>query len=94
MNTKTPETDKAMKYWPSENAELVDADFARKLEIEKNELKEELNNWKTKLSLLGDDPEKVWSVWRRQMYATQKYIRQMVIWREKAKNPVIVNDKK
>ena len=45
MNTKTPETDKAMKYWPSENAELVDADFARKLEIEKNELKEELNNW-------------------------------------------------
>jgi hypothetical protein len=44
--------------------------------------------------LLGDDPEKVWSAWRRQMYATQKYIRQMVMWREKAKSPVIVNDKK
>ena len=47
---------------------------------------EELNEWKTKLSLLGDNPEKVWSVWRRQMYATHKYIRQMVMWREKYKN--------
>lgn len=38
----TPETDKAIKYWPSENAELVDANFARKLERERDEAREDL----------------------------------------------------
>ena len=33
----TPETDAAYKYWPSENAELVDAALARKLERERDE---------------------------------------------------------
>jgi len=33
----TPETDKAMKYWPSEDSELVHSDFARRLENERDE---------------------------------------------------------
>ena len=37
MNDDTPETDAVYKYWPSENAELVDAEFARKLERERDE---------------------------------------------------------
>ena len=40
----TPETDKAFKYWPSENAELVDANFARKLERERDEAREQVKN--------------------------------------------------
>lgn len=41
----TPETDAAYKYWPSENAELVDADFARNLERERDEAREALGDW-------------------------------------------------
>ena len=48
----TPETDAAYKYWPSENAELVDSDFARKLERERDEALEELNDIRVNL---GDD---------------------------------------
>jgi len=55
MNERpTPETDAAYKYWPSENAELVDADFARKLERERDEALEELNDIRINL---GDDAE-------------------------------------
>lgn len=43
-NTPTPETDAAYRYWPSENAELVDADFARRLERERDEAREELSS--------------------------------------------------
>lgn len=39
----TPETDAAYKYWPSENAELVDAALARKLERERDEAREALD---------------------------------------------------
>ena len=39
----TPETDAAYKYWPSENAELVDADFARRLERERDRACEKEN---------------------------------------------------
>lgn len=42
----TPETDAAYKYWPCENVELVDADFARKLERERDELIEHLESEK------------------------------------------------
>lgn len=38
----TPETDKAMKYWPSEDSELVYSDFARRLENERDEAREDL----------------------------------------------------
>lgn len=41
----TPETDKAFKYWPSENAELVDANFARKLERERDEARQALEDY-------------------------------------------------
>ena len=43
MKTDTPETDAAYKYWPSENAELVDAALARKLERERDEAREALD---------------------------------------------------
>jgi predicted transcriptional regulator len=33
----TPETDKAGKFWPCEQLELVDSDFARRLERERDE---------------------------------------------------------
>jgi hypothetical protein len=33
----TPETNAAGKFWPCEQLELVDADFARRLERERNE---------------------------------------------------------
>lgn len=42
-NRPTPETDAAYKYWPSENAELVDADFARNLERERDDYKWQLH---------------------------------------------------
>ena len=36
----TPETNAAGKFWPCEQLELVDADFARKLERERDEARE------------------------------------------------------
>lgn len=41
----TPETDAAYKYWPSENAELVDAALARKLERERDEAREQTERY-------------------------------------------------
>jgi len=37
MMNDTPETNAAGKFWPCEQLELVDADFARRLERERNE---------------------------------------------------------
>lgn len=54
----TPETDKAMKYWPSEDSELVYSDFARRLENERDEAREELREWQT-LRLWGGTPEHI-----------------------------------
>jgi hypothetical protein len=42
----TPETDAAYKYWPSENAELVDAALARKLERERDEVREKAERYR------------------------------------------------
>ena len=51
----TPETDAAYKYWPSENAELVDADFARRLERERDEARELADRYRVAYcSLKGD----------------------------------------
>jgi hypothetical protein len=38
--SSTPETNKAGKFWPCEQLELVDSEFARKLERERNEARE------------------------------------------------------
>lgn len=48
----TPETDAAYKYWPSENAELVDAALARKLERERDEAREDATNYYAKIGEL------------------------------------------
>ena len=48
----TPETDAAYKYWPSENAELVDAALARKLERERDGAREERDNLKQELEIV------------------------------------------
>jgi hypothetical protein len=37
----TPETNKAGKFWPCEQLELVDSDFARRLERERDEAREQ-----------------------------------------------------
>jgi hypothetical protein len=36
-SSSTPETNSAFKFWPCEQMELVDAEFARKLERERDE---------------------------------------------------------
>jgi hypothetical protein len=90
MNTDTPETDEACGYasnWDRLNNRLRDevpAEFARKLERERNEAIKQLAGWNA-LSMLGDTPEKVWDAWRKRVIKTQKYIREMVYWRDKCK---------
>jgi hypothetical protein len=50
----TPETDKVGKFWPCEQLELVDSEFARKLERERDEAREELSDIRLNL---GADAE-------------------------------------
>ena len=44
---------------------------------------EELNHWKESLKLIGETPEQVYESWRTRHIKMFKYIRLMVIWREK-----------
>jgi hypothetical protein len=44
---------------------------------------EELNHWKESLKLIGETPEQVYESWRTRHTKVFKYIRLMVIWREK-----------
>ena len=48
----TPETDEAYKYWPCENSELVDVDFARKLERERDKAAEDATNYYARIGEL------------------------------------------
>jgi hypothetical protein len=42
--SETTETDKAGKFWPCEQLELVDSEFARQLERERDEAREKCAN--------------------------------------------------
>jgi len=52
----TPETNAAGKFWPCEQLELVDADFARRLERERDEAREQTLRGKIDISK--------WEVWK------------------------------
>ena len=64
------------------------ASLCRKLERERDEARKELDEWKA-LSILGDTPEQVWDAWRKQVIKTQKYIREMAVWRDKANKNLV-----
>ena len=51
----TPETNKAGKFWPCEQLELVDSDFARRLERERDEAREIIRMAKAKFCEEGSD---------------------------------------
>jgi hypothetical protein len=81
---KTPETDSVYKFWPCEQEELVRADFARKLEIERDAARAELAEWK-KLQMWGETPEHVHDFIRARIIKGQKMIRKVATQRDKYK---------